>query len=161
MKRQYTSEGHLCPACHLHHGCAIREDGLIACLRSSSKHVIPPEYHFIKPLLHNLGGLFAPSDNHLTSSITSQSKRKPHPNNLTHAEYQELASGSAISPDLIELNFFHLEGEHPYGRLFISDKIPRLNTGRVTSSYLKRFRHVEQGGWWCSGLDPFDHWQPM
>jgi hypothetical protein len=161
MKRQYTSKRHLCPVCHLHHGCAIREDGLIECLHNSSKHITPSGYHFIKPLLHNLGGLFAPLDNHLTSSITSQSKRKPHPNNLTQAEYQELALGSAIAPELIELNFFHLEGNEPYERLFISDKIPRLNTGRVSSGFLKRFRHVEQGGWWCSGLDPFDNWRPM
>jgi hypothetical protein len=84
-----------------------------------------------------------------------------YPNNLTHAEYQELAKGSAIAPDLIAQNFFHLEGNAPYERLFISLKIPRLNTGRVTSCFLKRYRHVEEGGWWCSGLDPFDDWQPM
>jgi len=159
MKRQYTSKRHLCPVCRLHHGCAIREDGLIECRRSSSKHITPPGYHFIKPLLHNLGGLFAPSDNHLTSSITSQSKRKPHPNNLTQAEYQELALGSAIAPDLIALNFFHLEGSAPYEQLFISDNIPRLNTGRVTSGFLKPYRHVEQGGWWCSGVDVLNSFQ--
>ncbi len=84
-----------------------------------------------------------------------------YPNNLTHTQYQELVQGSAIALSLIALNFFHLEGNEPYERLFISAKIPRLNTGRVSSGFLKRFRHVEQGGWWCSGLDPFDNWQPM
>jgi len=85
----------------------------------------------------------------------------PYPNNLTHAEYQELAQGSALAPNLIAQNFFHLEGNAPYSRLFISEQIPRLNTGRVTLHFLKHYRHVEQGGWWCSGLDPFDDWQPM
>jgi hypothetical protein len=70
------------------------------------------------------------------------------PNNLTYAEYQELAKGSAIAPDLIALNFFHLEGNAPYEQLFISDFIPRLNTGRVTSGFQKPYRHVEEGGWW-------------
>ena len=51
-----------------------------------------------------------------------------YPNHLTHAEYHELAKGSAIALSLIALNFFHLEGNAPYERLLISDKIPRLNT---------------------------------
>jgi len=84
-----------------------------------------------------------------------------YPNNLTHAEYQELVIGSAIALSLIALNFFHLEGNEPYERLFISEKIPRLNTGRVSSGYLKHFHHIEEGGWWCSGLDPFNNWQAM
>lgn len=85
----------------------------------------------------------------------------PYLNHLTHVEYQELAKGSAIAPALIAQNFFHLEGNAPYERLFISENIPRLNTGRVTQRFLKRYRHVEEGGWWCSGLDPFEDWQPM
>lgn len=82
-----------------------------------------------------------------------RSNQQPLLNNLTSAEYQELAIGSAIDPDLIALNFFHLEGNQPLEHLFISDHIPRRNTGQVSHSYLKKYRHVENGGWWCSGID--------
>jgi hypothetical protein len=85
----------------------------------------------------------------------------PPPNNLTPAEYHELLQGSGIHPQLIALNFCHLERESAYNHLFISESLPRLNTGRVKSSFLKLYRHIDQGGWWCSGLDPLNHWEPM
>jgi len=84
-----------------------------------------------------------------------------HPNNLTCEEYQELKHLSAIHPELIERNFFHIEDFGPYERLFISEKIPRNNNGRVNGSILKRYEHVEAGGMWIAGLDPKDNWLPM
>lgn len=59
MKRLYTSKRNLCPVCGNHHGCAIREDNLIECLRSTSKNDTPQGYRFIKPLRNGMGGLFA------------------------------------------------------------------------------------------------------
>ncbi len=76
-----------------------------------------------------------------------------YPNNLTFSEYQEFAVGSCIDPELIALSFFHLEGDEPLEHLFVSDQIPRRNTGQVSHSFLKRYRHVSAGGWWCSGVD--------
>jgi hypothetical protein len=84
-----------------------------------------------------------------------------YPNNLTAAEYHELAVGSAIHPALIERNFFHIEGESVYDYLFISDKIPRKNAGRVTDAYIKMYQHLLVGGTWIGSLDPFKNWQPM
>ncbi|QHG20879.1 DUF3854 domain-containing protein [Nostoc sp. ATCC 53789] len=84
-----------------------------------------------------------------------------YPNNLTAAEYHELLAGSAIHPALIERNFFHVEGESVYDFLFISDKIPRKNAGRVTDGYLKLYQHLLLGGTWIQSLDPFKNWQPM
>ena len=78
---------------------------------------------------------------------------KQLPNQLTLAEYQELHEDSGIHPDLIELNFFHLEAHNALDRLFISEKLKRINTGAVSYSILKRYRHVEAGGWWVSGVD--------
>ena len=75
------------------------------------------------------------------------------PNQLTSAEYQEFSQGSGIHPDLIELNFFHLEGIAALDRLLISDRLKRINTGAISSSILKRYRHIEAGGWWVSGVD--------
>nr|WP_254446674.1 DUF3854 domain-containing protein [Dolichospermum sp. UHCC 0259] len=45
--------------------------------------------------------------------------------------------------------------------MFISNAIPRLNTGRVTSTFLKLYQYAIIGGMWISGLDPFNNWQPM
>ncbi|MDZ7970490.1 MAG: plasmid replication protein, CyRepA1 family [Nostoc sp. DedSLP03] len=84
-----------------------------------------------------------------------------YPNNLTAAEYHELFAGSAIHPALIKCNFFHVEGESVYDFLFISDKIPRKNAGRVTDGYIRQYQHLLLGGTWIQSLDPFKNWQPM
>ncbi|WP_414514734.1 DUF3854 domain-containing protein [Nostoc sp. PCC 9305] len=84
-----------------------------------------------------------------------------YPNNLTAAEYHELLAGSAIHPALIKRNFFHVEGESVYDYLFISDKIPRKNAGRVTDGYIRQYQHLLLGGTWIQSLDPFKNWQPM
>ncbi|MHC5723963.1 MAG: plasmid replication protein, CyRepA1 family, partial [Nostoc sp.] len=84
-----------------------------------------------------------------------------YPNNLTDHEHHELTVGSAIHPALIERNFFHIEGESIYDYLFISDKIPRKNAGRVTDTYIKKYDHLLLGGIWIQSLDPFKNWQPM
>ncbi|MBU7583818.1 MAG: DUF3854 domain-containing protein, partial [Nostoc sp. TH1S01] len=84
-----------------------------------------------------------------------------YPNNLTAAEYHELAEGSAIHPALIERNFFHIEGETVYDYLFISPKLPRKNAGRVTDGLLKLYLHLMAGGMWIASLDPYNDWKPM
>jgi hypothetical protein len=80
------------------------------------------------------------------------------PNQLTSAEYYELHKESGIHSDLIKLNFFHLEGNDALDRLFISDKLKRTNSGAVSVSILKRYRHVEEGGWWVSGVDVLNNY---
>ena len=84
-----------------------------------------------------------------------------YPNNLTAAQYHELYVGSAIHPALISGNFFHIEGESIYDYLFISDKIPRKNAGRVTNEYIKKYDHLLLGGIWIQSLDPLNNWRPM
>jgi hypothetical protein len=61
---------------------------------------------------------------------------------------------SGIDPEITTLNLTSLKGQAPYERLFYSDKIKRLNTGRLPGWILKRYAHLELGGWWCSGVDP-------
>ncbi len=86
------------------------------------------------------------------ASIKEEEKEQI-PNQLTSDEYKELHQESAIHSDLVKLNFFHLEGQNALDRLFISDKLKRINTGAISYSILKRYRHVEAGGWWVSGVD--------
>ena len=91
-------------------------------------------------------------------AVKSTFCQKQLPNQLTSAEYQELYRDSGIHPDLIELNFFHLEGNTALDRLFISDKLKRINTGAISYSILKRYRHIEAGGWWVSGVDVLNNY---
>ncbi len=81
--------------------------------------------------------------------------------NLQPAYYSELVTDSGICHTLVDLNFRSLENNSAYDRLFISPQIQRNNSGQVTRSWMKRYAHCAQGGWWCSGLDPLHNWQPM
>ncbi|MBE9171377.1 DUF3854 domain-containing protein [Pleurocapsales cyanobacterium LEGE 06147] len=83
---------------------------------------------------------------------------KQAPNQLTSKEYHELHQGSGIHPDIIDLNFFHLKGDIALDRLFISERLPRINTGALSYSILKRYRHIEAGGWWVSGVDVLNNY---
>ncbi|WP_206818205.1 plasmid replication protein, CyRepA1 family, partial [Chroococcus sp. FPU101] len=67
--------------------------------------------------------------------------------------YQEFLK-SAIAPEVIELNFLSLSGTSPHEYLLYSSELPRRNTGRVSDSYLKRYEHLEDGGWYCGTSDP-------
>lgn len=60
---------------------------------------------------------------------------------------------SCVDDQLTSLNVTPLNGQDPYNYLLYSDTIPRRNDGRVKSHILKRYQHIEQGGWWCSGID--------
>lgn len=84
-----------------------------------------------------------------------------HTPSLHPKHFQELAEGSGIDPILACLNFTSLEGNTACEYLFISDRIPRTNTGQVSSWWLRRYAHVTAGGWWCSGRDPLNNWHLM
>jgi hypothetical protein len=47
-----------------------------------------------------------------------------------------------------------LSKQDPYEYLFYSDSIKRLNTGRLPTWILKKYSHIDLGGWWSSGIDP-------
>lgn len=76
MKRQYTNKHHPCPICGNHHGCAIREDSLIECLRSFSSQDAPAGYRFIKPLRNDMGGLFVEDDGSDSQKATEEWSRR-------------------------------------------------------------------------------------
>jgi Domain of unknown function (DUF3854) len=79
---------------------------------------------------------------------------------FTQTHYTELSS-SGIDSQILSLNFLSLQGFNVYNYIFISEQIPRNNTGIVSNSWLKRYSPLTFGGWWCSGLDPQNHWQTM
>ncbi|KYC42208.1 DNA primase [Scytonema hofmannii PCC 7110] len=80
---------------------------------------------------------------------------------LHNQHLEELVNGSGINSDIVKLNFKSLQGNTAYEYLLISEHLPRTNTGMVKSGWLQRYEHVANGGWWCSGLDPLNHWKAM
>jgi hypothetical protein len=80
---------------------------------------------------------------------------------LNPIHHAELIGGSGIHPSLLSLNFRSIEGNSTYDRLLISPDLPRNNIGQITPSWMRRYSHCSKGGWWCSGLDPLNNWQPM
>jgi hypothetical protein len=85
----------------------------------------------------------------------------PPPPHIEPHHWDEWVNSSAVHPDLTALNVISLAASNVYDYLFFSPAIERRNTGRVVDSYLKRYRVLENGGWWCGGgTDPLD-WSEM
>ncbi|MBV6627523.1 MAG: DUF3854 domain-containing protein [Rivularia sp. (in: Bacteria)] len=84
-----------------------------------------------------------------------------HLHYLKPEHLEELVNGSGIDLHLVKLNFRSLEDKNAYDYLFISELIPRTNTGIVKNSWLERYAHVSAGGWWCSGVDVLNNWHMM
>jgi hypothetical protein len=82
------------------------------------------------------------------------------PDHIQPSHWQEWLD-SGIAPQIIAANLISLEGDRPFEYLCSAPGLPRTNTGRLTSSILKRYSHIEAGGWWCNGLDPEKSWEPM
>ncbi|ACC85356.1 MobF family relaxase [Nostoc punctiforme] len=82
------------------------------------------------------------------------------PEKLDSKHWQELIQGSGIHPEIASLNFTSLhqtlDWEHEaWEYLMYSDKLPRTNTGRLSSGIMSKYAHIESGGWWCdAGVNP-------
>lgn len=82
------------------------------------------------------------------------------PSHIDQAHLQEWLD-SGVDPEIIAANVISLHGEELWDYLLYSDKLDRRNDGRLTDRLLKTYSHLDDGGWWCSGRDPLDDWQPM
>lgn len=61
---------------------------------------------------------------------------------------------SGVSPELIASNVISCSGDNAYERLLYGlDKSERTNSGRLREKWLKRYAHLDHGGWWCGGID--------
>lgn len=61
---------------------------------------------------------------------------------------------SGVASELIANNIRSLTGTTPYEYLCYSERLKRTNTGRLVSHLLRQYAHTEEGGWWCSGVEP-------
>lgn len=71
--------------------------------------------------------------------------------------------GSGVDPTLFALNVRVLADDAPYAYLLyeINAASGKVHPDAQWRWARKKYGHVEAGGWWCSGLDPLDNWQPM
>ncbi|MHC5931976.1 DUF3854 domain-containing protein, partial [Nostoc sp.] len=69
--------------------------------------------------------------------------------------------GSGIDEEIFHLNARSLHGTTPYEYLLYSPKISRRNDGRLRDRDLKKYQHIELGGWWCNGIDPLNEYALM
>ncbi len=68
---------------------------------------------------------------------------------------------SGVDEEIIALNVRSLDSNVPYEYLLYSPKISRRNDGRLRDRDLKKYQHIEHGGWWCSGVDPLNNYVLM
>lgn len=65
---------------------------------------------------------------------------------------------SAVHPDIISLNVESLSGDAAYEALLYGlPNTVRTNTGRLSSGLIQKYSHLEDGGWFCSGVDVLTH----
>ncbi len=60
---------------------------------------------------------------------------------------------SGIDSEIAALNFKSLSGNAAFDYLLYSDKISRRNDGRLRDGDMRRYAHLSNGGWWCSGIN--------
>ena len=147
----------------------------IIILSKKKNHRVPPMayiYLFMKNSMNQLTKKNNSNHKKLdyridTNSIALESSSV----NTFQKKYLTEFEKSCINHSLIELNFKALDGEIAYRYLLEESiyslgsgkKVPasfQYTTGEVTS-IKKRYKHIEYGGWWGSGLDPLNNWQKM
>ncbi|MFM6159334.1 MAG: DNA primase, partial [Sphaerospermopsis kisseleviana] len=75
------------------------------------------------------------------------------PAHIDEKHWEELIIGSGIDPELAALNVVSLSRNSAYDYLLYSDKLDRLNSGRLSQYWMTRYGHLDFGGWWCNGVD--------
>ena len=61
---------------------------------------------------------------------------------------------SLVDSDIIKLNVTSLSGDVPHEYLLYGlDRSDRNNNGRISDRWLKRYSHLEHGGWWCGTIN--------
>lgn len=89
-----------------------------------------------------------------------EGKQILRPDGIKKSHWNEWVKDSAVDPELTSLCITSLFGSSIYDRLFVSDEIPRLNGGRVSTHFNQKYFPLENGGWWCNGVDVLDNFEP-
>ncbi|MFB2819231.1 hypothetical protein [Umezakia ovalisporum] len=142
MKRQYTTKRNPCPVCGNHHGCAIRSDNLIECLRSFSQYDAPAGYRFIKLLRNDMGGLFVPDDK---KNGQIQGERLYSPQN--RAGSRKINKGLSI------------EERNRQNRLLLNSTVSSLGTQHISHLETQRQLTTQEINW-LKDLGWVRSWEP-
>ena len=79
---------------------------------------------------------------------------------IKSAHWQDWRS-SQVDPDIIRANVVSLDGDTPYSYLLYAPSLDRNQSGRLSAGLLRRYSHLNEGGWWCNGVDPLNNWKSM
>jgi Domain of unknown function (DUF3854) len=71
--------------------------------------------------------------------------------NIKNQHRKEWAD-SAISDSLIKHNLISVDGDEAFEYLVYAIK-DRRNDGRLRDNVLNAYKHINNGGWWCAGVD--------
>jgi hypothetical protein len=78
---------------------------------------------------------------------------------LLDKHHHEEWRASSVDEQLIRENIISLAGYEPHERLLYAlTPENRRNDGRVRDSVLRKYQHLEHGGWYFVGLDPDTNW---
>lgn len=73
---------------------------------------------------------------------------------ITPEHWHEWVIESKVDAEITRINVRSLSGNASYEYLLYGlPDSERRNDGRLRDGWLNRYRHVENGGWWCSGVD--------
>jgi Domain of unknown function (DUF3854) len=81
--------------------------------------------------------------------------------NLFEAKHLHEWLDSGVDIEIFTLNVKSLSATAPYEFLIYSDNISRRNDGRLREGDMRRYTHLEHGGWWCNGIDPLNDYKLM
>ena len=98
---------------------------------------------------HNNGHL--PSQLHPVGGTANTSTLKPpiyRDAGISKSHWEEWVNGSSISPEITLQNLKSLTGEESWEALLYSNKLERTNTGKLAAKYLRKYEHLDDGGWW-------------
>ena len=98
-------------------------------------------------------------DTDLTTINQSSETSANHTFGRVDDHHQAEWNQSSVDPSLTTLNISSLSGltTHEYLLYALPDK-DRRNDGRLRDKFLKRYQHLEHGGWYIAGLDPDTNW---
>ena len=104
----------------------------------------------IKQQLSNHNNI-SPNPLHPVGGAANTSTLKPpiyRDAGISKSHWEEWVHGSSISPEITLQNLRSLTGEESWEALLYSNKLERTNTGKLAAKYLRRYEHLDHGGWW-------------
>ncbi|MGB3786569.1 MAG: DUF3854 domain-containing protein, partial [Phormidesmis sp.] len=115
--------------------------------------------NFLAPFPLNHAGF--PASHH-----TSDCSKAPTPDSPPTSAYVQEWQASQVSQDIISANVSWAEADEAVELLtrYAIENMGGHAVQYATSAVInlrQRYSHVQAGGWWVSGLDPLNDWQPM